>query len=196
MSKNNSVQSEWPYQIDAEEISATPQSYFLSANAQERKDIARRLEIQSLEELSATLNISRDASGMRIEVLGQLKANVIQNCVITDEPIEGWIEEDFQAWFADQEQTVSFVQAKKERQSKKGHQEVEMTEESEDPEPIVDGMIEAGELVIQYLSLAINPYPHAEGAHYEYGDDSNGDREASAVRKNPFEALKNWKSKR
>ena len=187
---------EWSYRIDVADIETKPQSFFLSANDDERKHLARRLGLESLDELSAKLNIMRDPSGHRITVDGNLKAKVVQRCVITDEPVDGWIEEDFEAFYADNSQTVSFVKAQQDRDSQKGHREVKMVDEDQDPEPIVDGFIEAGELVTQYLSLAINPYPHAEGAHFEYGDDNNKDRDASPSRQNPFEALKNWKAKR
>ena len=197
MAQSQDLSSEWSYPIDVEDIGKTPQSYFLSANDEELKNIARRLGIQDLEELSAKLNIERDPSGLRLHVQGNLKAKVIQACVVTGDPVEGWVEEDFEAWYADQDQTVSFVKAKQDRETRKGHQEIEMIEESEDPEPIIGGVLDAGELVTQYLSLAINPYPHAEGAHYDYGDDTDGDRDRDDVpRKSPFEALKNWKQSR
>ena len=196
MAKKQTLSPEWSHKIDADEIGSEPQSYFLNANEEERANIARRLDIEGLEELTAKINLSRDPGGLRIYADGHLKAKVVQKCVITSDPIEGWLEEGFEAWFADEDQTVSFVKARKDRDTKRGHQEVKMVDEDEDPEPIIDGFIDAGELVVQYLSLAINPYPHAEGAHYEYGDDDEQDREPSQVRKNPFEALKNWKESR
>ncbi|MEM6781406.1 MAG: hypothetical protein AAF569_06040 [Pseudomonadota bacterium] len=194
MSQMNASSPEWSYRIDADDINDKPQSFYLSADEQECKDIARRLNVDSIERLEATLNISREAAG-QIYVEGSLKSKVIQKCVVSMDPVEDWIEEEFDAWFADKEQTVSFVEAKKNRETKKGHAEVEITEEHEDPEPLHDGFIEAGELVTQYLSLAINPYPHAEGATHEYGDDAIPSSEPSEARKNPFEALKNWKGK-
>lgn len=196
MTGKPSLPSEWVYRIDAEDIGSSPQSYFISANEEELKALARRLNVEKLEEVNASLTITRQAGGLRLHVQGRLKAKVVQKCVITLEPVEGWIEEDFEAFYADTEQTVSFVQAQKDRQSKKGHQEVEVSEEMDDPEPLIDGAIEVGELVTQYLSLAINPYPHIDGAQYEYGDEGAQGREPSPLRKNPFEALKNWKDKR
>lgn len=195
MAGKNVSPPEWQYSIDADEITSTPQSFFLSASEQECKDIARRLGVENIERLEATLNISRENVG-RIYVEGSLNAKVIQNCVVTLEPVEDWIEEEFEAWFADKEQTVSFAEAKKNRETRKGHAEVEISAEEDDPEPLHDGRIEAGELVTQYLSLAINPYPHADGASYAKGDEEEPKREPSDVRKNPFEALKNWKDKR
>lgn len=186
---------EWSYRIHADEITAKPQSYFLSADPETCAALSRRLGVEEIERLEATLNISRE-SAARIYVQGALKAKVIQKCVVTLDPVEDWIEEEFDAWFVDKDQAVSFAEAKKNRETQKGHVEVEISSESEDPEPLYDGQIEAGELITQYLSLAINPYPHTAGASYEVSDEGKTRAEPSDIRKNPFEALKNWKDKR
>ena len=115
---------------------------------------------------------------------------------MTAEPVTSEIEEDFEGWFADRSQTISFAAAKKEREIQTAHSEVEILDESEDPEPVIGGRIDLGELAAQHLSLAIPPYPRQEGARYDYGDEEEGAREASPLRKNPFEALKDWKEKR
>lgn len=195
-SKNTSSDTpEWGFTIEADEISETPRSYFLSPTEQEIKDLERRLDVKSIDRLEATLNVSRQAGG-RIYVQGHMKAKITQSCVVTLEPVEDWIEDDFDAWYLDKDSTVSFTEAKKNHQTKKGHVEVEVSEESDDPEPLVDGKIQGGELVTQYLSLAINPYPHKEGAAHEFRDDEIEVNKPSELRKNPFEALKDWKSKR
>ena len=65
-------------------------------------------------------------------------------------------------------------------------------------EPLADGKIDAGELVAQHLSLAINPYPRASGlegkvdiAYPEFDDDPGG---VSEERENPFLALAGWRA--
>lgn len=194
MSGKNYAPPEWSFRIDADEITSKPQSYFLSADQETCAALSRRLGVEDIERLEATLNISRETAG-RIFVQGSLKARVIQKCVVTLDPVEDWIEEEFDAWFADKEQAVSFTEAKKNRETRKGHVEVEISSEEDDPEPLYDGKIEAGELVTQYLALAINPYPHAQGAQYEVSDEDRARAKPSDVRKNPFEALKNWKGK-
>jgi uncharacterized metal-binding protein YceD (DUF177 family) len=119
-----------------------------------------------------------------------------QNCVVSLEPFELQLSEEFEGWFADKDNTVSFAAAKKEREVVKPHAEVEILDEKEDPEAIIDGVIDLGEFTAQHISLAIPPYPHKEGVHYEVGDDEFQVDEKSPLRKNPFEALKNWKKDR
>ena len=72
--------------------------------------------------------------------------------------------------------------------------ETPIINEQEDPEKIIGGKIDLGEVVTQHLSLAIDPYPHKEGVKYEYGDDEP-EKVPEAFKNNPFAALKDWKSK-
>jgi len=51
-------------------------------------------------------------------------------------------------------------------------------------------------LCVQHLILAIPPYPRKEGAEHPIGDDSYEPDKDSPLRKNPFEALKDWKEER
>ena len=54
------------------------------------------------------------------------------------------------------------------------------------PEPIVKGIIDLGELVAQYLSAALPLYPRKEGVQYE----GNSDLTPVSQENNPFLQLK------
>jgi hypothetical protein len=74
---------------------------------------------------------------------------------------------------------------------------VPLLDEQDDPEPITDGKIDLGELVSQFLSLSINPFPHAPGV--ELPEEQEGDgpvRMSAGNAPNPFAALKDWKARR
>ena len=167
----------------------------MEADERARVDLARRLDIEALEALTADLSVS-PAKGGVVHVHGQLRAKILQNCVVTLDPLRSTIEEEVEGWFSDEEQMVSFAKIRKEKQTRKAHAEVEILDESEDPEPIVNGKIDLGELVTQHLSLAIDPYPHKEGVAYEYTQEKASAGKGSEIRRNPFEALKDWKEKR
>ena len=162
--------------------------------SQETRGIVQRLGLLALDSLQADLAVNRDPGSLVVHVRGRIDAIVRQACVVTTEPVESNISESFEAWFADPEAAVSFAKARHNRQAMRGHGEVPLLDESEDPEPIMDGKIDLGELVTQHLSLFIDPYPHAEGAQYEKGDDS-AEETSSEIRKNPFGALQSWKDK-
>ena len=140
------------------------------------------------------MTLERDTGSMVIHVMGHIDAKITQSCVVTLEPIETTISENFEAWYADPAAAVSLTRARHDRQASKGSKEMPVLDERDDPEPVIDGKIDIGELVTQYLSLAIDPYPHKEGVRYEKGDDESGPVK-SDLQKNPFAALKDWKNK-
>jgi len=69
--------------------------------------------------------------------------------------------------------------------------------EEDIPEPMFNGRIDIGELAAQHLSLALDPYPHAEGVEFEgFGEadeDEDGDDPDEPEKPNPFAALERLK---
>jgi uncharacterized metal-binding protein YceD (DUF177 family) len=142
------------------------------------------MEVVEISSLEAKLKIVRE-NGRVLHITGRFTADIVQNCVVTLEPVKSHLEDDFESWFADPGQAVSFARARHEKQKLQGESERPMLEEYEDPEPVIDGRINIGEVVAQYLSLAIDPYPHAEGVE-RVGQDDEQKKEAD----NPFAKLK------
>ncbi len=186
--------SEWSYPVLSDDIVNKPQNIRFEANEEQCSALARRLGVDSLAGVVADLVVRRNSGNMVVYIQGSVKARVTQNCVVSLEPIQGDVVEKFEAWFADADQAVSFARAKQQMMSQKMGEETPILAEEEDPEPIIDGVIDFGELATQYLALAIDSYPHAEGVHYEVGDDTVRE-DASDIRKNPFAKLKEWKDK-
>lgn len=187
--------NEWSHFLKIEDIGDKAAHLKISPTPEQRQDLARRLDIGELESLSADLTAS-PAKGGVIHVTGMFRARVLQNCVVTLEPVHTDIEEEIEGWFSDQSQMVSFAKVKKDQQTRKAHAEVELLPESEDPEEVVNGQIDLGELVTQHLSLAIDPYPHKPGVEHEFTEERLKADKSSEIRRNPFEALKDWKEKR
>jgi uncharacterized metal-binding protein YceD (DUF177 family) len=153
------------------------------------------MNLLSLDRLEARVVIQHRAGDVAYHVKGRLEADVTQACVVTLEPVKDHIEEPFEAWFSDPQGPVSFARLKHERELLKAHGEIPLLEEKDDPEPLTAGKIDLGELVTQYLSLAINPYPHAEGAVFHDPPEGAAARGEAEGLKNPFAALKDWKHK-
>lgn len=183
---------EWSFPVEAEKVGANAMEITIQPNAEERKLLAQRLGLKTLESLKADLILTRAPGKATIHVTGLFTAQVKQECVVTGKPLTSDISEDFEAWFSDREKAVPLARARKEKDVQKGKVEMPVTDESEDPEPVVDGKIDAGELVTQYLSLSINPYPRAEGVVYGEAEDAL----PQARMDNPFAMLKQWKSRK
>ena len=195
MPKLKLLEQEWSHFFDADDVDRTrPTTLKIEASEDERTDLARRFSVESISRAEADLTLARESG--TIHVTGQFHCTITQNCVVTLEPFETELSEAVEGWFADKENRVSFAAAKKEREVVKSHAEVEILDESEDPEAIIEGRIDLGELVAQHISLTIPLYPRKDGVRYEVGDDNFEIDEKSPLRKNPFEALKDWKEER
>lgn len=189
------MSGEWSYLVDEDDIAGNKLVRLsLSPSEEEKAALCQRLGLISMEALRADLELRRKDGGMVVEVRGTITADVTQKCVATLEPVPEHIEEEFEAWFADPDKAVSFAKARRERMSHKEKEDAPFLEEYDDPEPIVNGRIDLGELSAQYLSLFLNPYPRAEGSPHLYaeGEDERSDPDQY---KNPFAALKDWKDR-
>lgn len=189
--------TEWSYMVTAESISAEPKTFTFEADERQCIDLARRFSIVSIEEAEAVVTLQKVSGGV-IHAMGTVRAEITQACAVSLATIPVSIEEEFEGWFADKSaNAVSFAKARSERDVKKGQTEIEVLDESVDPEPITNGKLDIGELAAQYISLAIDPYLRAEGVSPVYSvgpKEKEGD--GAELRKSPFEALKDWKEKR
>lgn len=152
----------------------------IEANPAERAALADVLALQAIDRLLARLTLRRLSSGL-IEVKGTLEGDVIQTCVVTLEPVPARVEESFRVTFGDAAPEPDLM-------------EIDIDfEDSDPPEPILDGKIDLGAIVAEQLSLGLDPYPRKEGAklpqEYELKEtDPARDEELSARRK-PFLGL-------
>ncbi len=194
MSKSAKLpEAAWSLMVRAEDVPQAGKKMDISPDADTRKALAKQLDILELKDLKATLSLSRNIAHI-VHIKGELKAKVKQACVITLEPVETNLTDEFEAWYADENQAVSFKKAQYEAQSKKELMDVPMLDESEDPEPMVNGAVDVADLVTQYLSLAIPPYPTKEGITYSVQVEEPKEAK-NPLKLNPFAALKDWRPK-
>lgn len=195
MSENSQLQSEWSYSIKADKITADVSVYEFRASEQESKDLARRLGLVSIDSVEASVKAKREDNKRTIRIEGTIIAHVVQNCVVSGDEIEQNIEDNFEAFYAEPNDVVLLSKVRHERQGNMEGAEQPIMEERDDPEAIVDGMIDLGELAAQYLSLAVNPYAHKEGYVLEEQHPDIANKEIPQTRKNPFSTLKALKEK-
>lgn len=190
-SLNDTQTPEWSVWVDADRISTTPLTLHLTPTVAEQAAIAARLHAAALHDLRADVTLVQMAGSHLIHITGIISANVLQHCVVTLRPIETHIREEFEAWFADKAQAIPYARARQEIQRKTSNQqEVEVLDERDDPEPIINGKIDIGELVVQYLSLSLDPYPHAPDV-----DDNRPHSVTAGPETSPFAALAALKGK-
>lgn len=135
----------------------------LVASGAECAALARRFAIPAVNRLEAVVLIRHEPGGTAT-VAGRFSAEVVQDCVVTLEPVTQAVEETV---------ALRIVPA--------GHVP---SEDPEAPDEIeADGdSVDLGEAVAEQLALALDPYPRAPGAALR-GDD------AAAGLAGPFAAL-------
>src|SRR5690606_3284983 len=94
-----------------------------------------------------------------LHVTGSLSATVQQRCVVTLEPVTNDIDETFEATFEPVART---------RRAATGKAiDFDALESADPPEPMTDGAADVGALAVEYLALAIDPYPRKPGVDVE-----------------------------
>jgi uncharacterized metal-binding protein YceD (DUF177 family) len=150
-------QTEFYRPFDTGEMSDDAVEREISANDAERVALAQRFGLQALDRLSATLTMHRVRDDM-FHVSGRLSAAVVQQCVVTLEPVRASLDEPV---------AVTFVKPK--AAAKKGKAGAEAVDglEGEGPEIMAGDLIDLGEAVAQQLAVSLDPYPRAPGASLE-----------------------------
>ena len=144
------------------------------ATAAERERLVARLGIVSIEQLAAELRLERRIDSGVIRLSGRFEADVVQTCTVTLKHFPSHVEDSFETDFTTDPAVVGA--------------EIVLALDDGPPEPIVDGAIDLGELVTQYLSLTLDPYPRAPGV--SFAPLSIAADEAMS----PLEVLKNMKT--
>lgn len=187
---------EWSHRIKAEDVSVEGTRHLLiTPPPAALPAIAKRIGVVALLSLEAALDITRERGGAVLHVKGELRARAVQNCVRTLDPLETKISDTFEAFYADQERIVLFEKAQRESLSKREMMDLPILGEDEDPEALEDGYADLGELVVQYLCLAVDPFPQKDSGKTGKGNDTGegGADKNVPLSLNPFAALKNWR---
>lgn len=150
----------------------------ISADEEERRRVSERLEVLALEHLTARLVVKPAASGVAIRVQGNVRARVVQRCIVSLERVVSDIEEPM---------TVDFGP------TAAAADEIEFDIDDVDPpEPLDGDRIDVGELVVQHVAVALDPYPRKTGAALPEWRDPIEKMVDSGV-KNPFSVLASLK---
>ncbi len=182
MKRPSIVEPELSRPLFVDKISAGGVLEHVVARPAERMALARRFDLLDLPKLEADLNVDLTSNGKMIAVTGKMSARVVQACVLTLEPVESGIEDDIDILYA----PASFLDAG----AGPPHAG---SGDDEAPEPIVDGIIDLGELVVQHLAVAINPYPRKEGV--VLGNAGAEGPSSAGSFHNPFAKLAEFKRK-
>lgn len=133
----------------------------VTADESERARIAALLGLASIEALEARYELSRN--GEKVSLQGEIKASLHQICVVTLDPFPGVFQIPVKLDFAPEAEPVPA------RRGDSGDEiDIEVAlNEDDPPEPIVDGVIDLGPVTIEFLALALDPYPRKPGVSFD-----------------------------
>jgi uncharacterized metal-binding protein YceD (DUF177 family) len=145
-------------------------------------DVSRRLlsdavEIVSCSSLTCDIDIAPGHKGRFAGTL-RIRAEVVQNCVVTLETFAVCIEETVTATFWPHRQIDAWNEGR--------GPEAEIDDATPDPEPIDNDKLDIGSLIFEALVMAVNPYPRKPTALLER-TSTQTEEERRAER--PFAAL-------
>jgi uncharacterized metal-binding protein YceD (DUF177 family) len=143
---------EFTYRIETQNLDDAGIEVAFSADASDRAALARRLGILALDRFDVAARLRRRDDGS-IAVAGTLRAQVVQACVVTLDPIESAIEETFE---------MRYVPGL----NQEARREVEVEPGDDDIEPFDGTSVDLGATAAEYLALAIDPYPRKLGAEF------------------------------
>jgi uncharacterized metal-binding protein YceD (DUF177 family) len=118
----------------------------VEATATERDAVAVRLGLAAVCHLHCAFDLYPASAGV-VGATGKLLARIAQTCVVSLEPFEADITEDFQ---------VRFVPA--------GAETNDFDLEADDEIPYQGAAIDLGEAAVEQLALALEPFPRKPGA--------------------------------
>jgi uncharacterized metal-binding protein YceD (DUF177 family) len=148
--------------VELTNLSEAGMDVVLSPSETERAQIAEWSDVSAVPAFEATVTLKRLAPS-RFSYVANLKAEVVQPCSVTLEPVTQRIEEQFS-------RELHLTHATRHRpelvELAPGAGEDEAPEEIESPRYNVAGP------VLEEFSLAIDPYPRAPGVAYEPPPDA------------------------
>jgi uncharacterized protein DUF177 involved in 23S rRNA accumulation len=153
-----------------------------TAAPDELEAVVRALGLGACPSLDVSYAITPIGEG-RYALSGTLRAEVVQTCVVTLDPVTNTIEEGFEAEFWPEEDITP---------PRGGVLDLD---EAADPEPIVAGQIAIGRIVFECLAENLDPYPRKPGATLDWRAPAS-EQSAGGNPEGPFAVLANMKTRR
>jgi uncharacterized metal-binding protein YceD (DUF177 family) len=130
----------------------------IEASPAERAALASLYKLPAIAVLTATLRLDPAGRG-GARVTGAVHGEFTQTCVVSLEPFDATLDEPVDARFAPRREEESARRPARETLT------LSLADE-DDPDPVVDGRIDLGELTAEIFALGLDPYPRKPGAEF------------------------------
>ena len=154
MSEPRSQAPAWSFPVAVADVPETGRRVDIAADGAVREAIAKVAGLAALPRLEAGFDLTRQGSD-GLHLVGRVRATVVQDCVVTLEPIESGIDEAVDLLFLPQAPRAADAAAPR------------TIDADESPEALHDGVLDLGAVATEFLLLGIDPYPRKAGAVFE-----------------------------
>ncbi|MEZ5864911.1 MAG: DUF177 domain-containing protein [Geminicoccaceae bacterium] len=124
--------------------------FAIAADPEECRRVALRLELVALTSLTFGGRLEHGPRPGVLILRGRLEADATQRCVVTLEPVAAHLDVEIERYF------VLGPEAAVE--------EILISPDDEEPEPLDGSWLDLGEIAVEELALALDPYPRAADA--------------------------------
>lgn len=151
------------WSVAVTEVPDAPLVASREATEAELSSLQKALGLLGIDDVSVDYTIKRQAGGM-YRLSGQIRATVRQACIVSLEPVEEHINDDFKAEFWPGSVTPLAAS---------GNDNELPVLDGTDVELIDNGRMDIGRVIFETLSGALNPYPRKDGAAFDWQDQAN-----------------------
>jgi len=130
----------------------------------DRERLAKVLNLAVIAMLTGHFALKR--KGREVIAKGEVKAHIEQICVVSLDPFETDVVEAVDLRFSPDAPDLDDEEAP-----------------LDSPDPIVNGMIDLGSLVAEFLALSLDPYPRKPGVEFKFELDTEEEHPFAALKK-------------
>lgn len=175
--------NEFSFPVKVGHISANAVTVRISADPSDLARLKAQWDVREVRSFEAEVALGRwKRDGVRLK--GHVIVSIIQDCVVTLDPVAQQIEEDFEAIFLPESSRLA-------KRMQDGSAEIVLDPEGPDlPETFTGDSIDVGAVAAEFAALAIDPYPRKPGVDFadRIESDSSQDKKPS-----PFAVLQSLK---
>lgn len=151
-----------PFRVDAKV--ALPARVEFAATDAECAALAAEFGAEAVSRVAAAFTVDRASRG-RIHVTGAVDADMIRECVVSLEPFEATMHEPVDLYFAP-------VADERSGPATAARGEAHLRLDEDPPEPLINGVIDLGDIAREHLALGLDPYPRKPGVAFEASDNA------------------------
>lgn len=154
-------------------------SFTVTATPEQCAALAARLGILDVKKMTGTIHVSMAPVAGNIRLEGELDAVVVQACAMSFQPVKEKVVETFAETLTTLPDNLIA--------------EDEITGDDDVPVDVIEGdSFDAGEILTQWLSLSLNPFPRSDAPTFEHNETARA--EDGTLLHTPFDVLGRLKS--